>query len=84
MGASLAIDEAREALRLAEAEPERAAALSAGIAERALETGDLATAAIAERAWGLANDQAVHQAMATAGVAVCSMASWSRSQSAGV
>jgi CHAT domain-containing protein len=54
VGATLAIEEAREALRLAEAEPERAAALSAGIVTRAQEAGDLATAAVAERAWGLA------------------------------
>src|SRR6266511_1690032 len=45
---------AGEALRLAEAEPDRAVALSARVAARARSENDLATAAVAERAWGRA------------------------------
>jgi len=48
------VDEAREALRLAEAAPGRAAILAARIARRARDEQDLPAAAVAERAWGLA------------------------------
>src|SRR5262249_54126219 len=47
-------DEAREALRLAEADPRQSALLAASVVERAKVAGDLAAAAIAERADGLA------------------------------
>jgi tetratricopeptide (TPR) repeat protein len=45
---------AREALRLADAEPARAAELAASVTRRALRKGDRVSAAVAERAWGLA------------------------------
>ena len=54
MGITATVEEAREALRLAEAEPERAVAMSARISEVARRDNDAATAAVAERAWGLA------------------------------
>jgi tetratricopeptide (TPR) repeat protein len=54
MSASAIADDAREALRLAEAEPARALALSARVAARARAAGDPGAAAVAERAWGLA------------------------------
>ncbi len=54
MGAFATVEDAGEALRLAEAEPDRAVALSARVAARARSENDLATAAVAERAWGLA------------------------------
>ena len=47
-------DQAREALRLAEADPGQSADLAASVAERAGIAGDNAAAAIAERALGLA------------------------------
>src|SRR5712691_6769342 len=47
-------DEAREALRLAEAEPGQSAALAAMVAEQARSAHDIAAAAIAARALGLA------------------------------
>jgi tetratricopeptide (TPR) repeat protein len=52
-GLSIA-DAAREALRLAEAEPRRAVTLSANLAARARREHEPAAGAIAERAWGLA------------------------------
>jgi CHAT domain-containing protein/tetratricopeptide (TPR) repeat protein len=45
---------AREALRLADAEPARAAELAASVTRAALRKGDQVSAAVAERAWGLA------------------------------
>jgi hypothetical protein len=48
------LDEAREALRLAEAAPGHAVAFAARVAEQARGEGDLAAGAVAERAWGLA------------------------------
>jgi tetratricopeptide (TPR) repeat protein len=54
MGAPVIADEAREALRLAEAEPERAVAISARVTAQARIERNPAAAAIAERAWGLA------------------------------
>ena len=53
MTATLA-EKAREALRLAEADPGRSAMLAASLAEQARTANDLAAAAIAERALGLA------------------------------
>lgn len=53
MTATLA-EEAREALRLAEAEPGQSAALAAVVAEQARSAHDIAAAAIAARALGLA------------------------------
>lgn len=47
-------EEAREALRLAEADPGRSVMSAASVAQRATAAGDLAAAAIAERARGLA------------------------------
>src|SRR5918999_2140858 len=47
-------EQAREALRLAEADPGRSLVLAASITQRALDEQDLEAAAIAERAWGLA------------------------------
>ena len=47
-------DEAREALRLAEADPGQSARLAADVATRARAAQDIAAAAIAERARGLA------------------------------
>jgi len=47
-------DEAREALRLAEADPGRSVPLATAVARRARADGDLATASVAERALGLA------------------------------
>src|SRR6266571_3713241 len=47
-------DQAREALRLAEADPGRAAALASAVAERARAVHDVEATAIAERALGLA------------------------------
>jgi tetratricopeptide (TPR) repeat protein len=54
MAGAGAVDQAVEALRLAEAAPERAVVLSPEVAARARDAGDWATAAVAERAWGLA------------------------------
>lgn len=54
MGASSVLDQARQALRLAEAEPQRAVRVAAQVARRAHEAGDLAAGAVAERAHGLA------------------------------
>src|SRR5215469_3703576 len=53
MTATLA-EEAREALRLAEADPGQAAALAAMVAKQARSAHDIAAAAIAARALGLA------------------------------
>jgi tetratricopeptide (TPR) repeat protein len=53
MSASL-IEQAREALRLAESDPGRSAAFGRTVAQRARVAGDAAAAAIAERALGLA------------------------------
>jgi tetratricopeptide (TPR) repeat protein len=47
-------DEAREALRLAEADPGRSVPLAIAVVRRARADGDLATASVAERALGLA------------------------------
>src|SRR6266516_4053995 len=47
-------DQAREALRLAEADPGRSAALASAVAERARAVHDVEATAIAERALGLA------------------------------
>lgn len=58
-------DEARQALRLAEAEPGQSAALAAMVAEQARSTHDIAAAAIAARALGLA---ALHTDDATTAV----------------
>jgi tetratricopeptide (TPR) repeat protein len=49
-----ATQEARAALRLAEAEPERAVVLASTVAQRADDEGDPAAGSVAERAWGLA------------------------------
>ena len=54
MAASAEMISAREALRLADAEPARAAELAAAITRTALRKGDQVSAAVAERAWGLA------------------------------
>jgi tetratricopeptide (TPR) repeat protein len=54
MGESAIAAQAREGLRLAEAEPQRAVAVAAQIAALARAEADYAAAAIAERAWGLA------------------------------
>ena len=54
MAASAEMIGAREALRLADAEPARAAELAASVTRDALRRGDQVSAAVAERAWGLA------------------------------
>jgi tetratricopeptide (TPR) repeat protein len=51
------MEQAREALRLAEGDPNRSIALASEVVTRAGQAGDVATAAVAQRAWGLA---AVH------------------------
>jgi CHAT domain-containing protein len=54
VAASAEMITAREALRLADAEPARAAELAASVTRDALRKGDRVSAAVAERAWGLA------------------------------
>lgn len=54
MAVSAEMTRAREALRLADAEPARAAELAASVTRDALRNGDQVSAAVAERAWGLA------------------------------
>jgi tetratricopeptide (TPR) repeat protein len=54
VAASAEMISAREALRLADAEPGRAAELAASVTRDALRKGDQLSAAVAERAWGLA------------------------------
>lgn len=54
MAGTATLDEAREALRLAEAAPLEAAALAEQAAGRARDQADLAAGAVAQRAWGLA------------------------------
>jgi tetratricopeptide (TPR) repeat protein len=54
VAASAQLITAREALRLADAEPARAAELAATVTRDALRKGDVLSAAVAERAWGLA------------------------------
>jgi tetratricopeptide (TPR) repeat protein len=54
---AVSIEQAREALRLAEDDPERAVELASEVVRQAMETRQYATAAVAERALGLA---AVH------------------------
>ena len=48
------LDQAREALRLADADPGRATAYASDVLDRALRAGDLAAASVAEKAIGLA------------------------------
>jgi tetratricopeptide (TPR) repeat protein len=51
---AVTMEQAREALRLAEADPQRAVALASDVLRRALDARDLAIATVAERALGLA------------------------------
>jgi tetratricopeptide (TPR) repeat protein len=63
---STMLDEARAALRLAEADPGRSVELATTIARRAREKRDLAAAAVAERALGLATLLASDEGVETA------------------
>jgi tetratricopeptide (TPR) repeat protein len=49
------LEHAREALRLAEADPEKSATLAQQVARRARQENDVAVRSAAERAWGLAS-----------------------------